>query len=453
MGGQNISGKTQNLSLNKSIDNSVDYLDYRYKALFDENWEIIDSQFRKLTDDAGEQGIGASVKAFGAAGDGSTPDSDAIQSAIDYVESKGGGIVFFPKGTYLLDKAIKFTKKGIIFTGEGKNSMLMQDATMQETSFLTSLATEREDLYLDNVIIENLNFVGTEHDKKAIQISGFTESCVIRDCFFDSLATGIELYNSWSYSLERNNINDCTTAGMKLGYLDGTISENNSANIYANTIKSSKAAIDIAKGNGNYIHGNTFELNDRGLVLNDLSGVSIVHNNFKTNNIASVTLGSNSGFVRNYLMLGNSFYETDASKAPVVFLGAYNGRIMSNNFDGNTTRPFKVEVSMSSRVYNNYLEIKATDDVAPSTTGLVYASLDFATNNIMVMDGGKLISLSGLYVKNSSGSVKKLLDEGNFSGSAAQMTFDSGGLTTKTNVQDALIELYNLVKQSRTYAP
>ncbi|MNJ90163.1 hypothetical protein D3C87_77570 [compost metagenome] len=36
--------KTQNFGLNLSIDRNFDYLDYRYKELFDENWQIIDTQ-------------------------------------------------------------------------------------------------------------------------------------------------------------------------------------------------------------------------------------------------------------------------------------------------------------------------------------------------------------------------------------------------------------------------
>ena len=41
------------------------------------------------------------VRAFGAAGDGKTLDSAAINKAIDAANSAGGGTVFFPAGTYL----------------------------------------------------------------------------------------------------------------------------------------------------------------------------------------------------------------------------------------------------------------------------------------------------------------------------------------------------------------
>ncbi len=55
---------------------------------------------------------------FGATGDGSTDDSKAIQNAIDNVATNGGGIVYFPIGTYMHKS---FTMKtGVILKGEDK---------------------------------------------------------------------------------------------------------------------------------------------------------------------------------------------------------------------------------------------------------------------------------------------------------------------------------------------
>jgi len=48
----------------------------------------------------------ADVRAYGATGNGITDDRLAIQAAIDAINVAGGGIVFFPKGTYLVSEAI-----------------------------------------------------------------------------------------------------------------------------------------------------------------------------------------------------------------------------------------------------------------------------------------------------------------------------------------------------------
>lgn len=46
------------------------------------------------------------VKAYGALGNGVNNDTAAIQEAIDTAHANGGGIVFFPNGTYLIDFAL-----------------------------------------------------------------------------------------------------------------------------------------------------------------------------------------------------------------------------------------------------------------------------------------------------------------------------------------------------------
>lgn len=56
---------------------------------------------------AGGSSAFVNVKDFGAKGDGSTMDSNAIQTAIDSVRTTGG-IIFFPAGTYLTNVSILF---------------------------------------------------------------------------------------------------------------------------------------------------------------------------------------------------------------------------------------------------------------------------------------------------------------------------------------------------------
>ena len=46
------------------------------------------------------------VKAYGAKGDGTTPDDGAIIDAIEALRAGGGGTLYFPPGQYLLDEEI-----------------------------------------------------------------------------------------------------------------------------------------------------------------------------------------------------------------------------------------------------------------------------------------------------------------------------------------------------------
>lgn len=72
--------------------------DARRKAIA--QWaNLADGLFLRLHEQV--SGGARSVRVYGAIGDGVTDDTDAIQAAIDGVEDDGGGVVFFPLGTYL----------------------------------------------------------------------------------------------------------------------------------------------------------------------------------------------------------------------------------------------------------------------------------------------------------------------------------------------------------------
>jgi len=62
-------------------------------------------------------GAPANVKDFGAVGDGTTDDTAAIQAAIDSYSS-GQGVVFFPKGRYLVTSTLSITKDRVHLEGE-----------------------------------------------------------------------------------------------------------------------------------------------------------------------------------------------------------------------------------------------------------------------------------------------------------------------------------------------
>jgi hypothetical protein len=70
------------------------------------------------------------VKAYGAKGDGVTPDDTAIAATVADVAAAGGGIVYFPPGTYLLNSAIALTgKNGVSFKGSGQIATTLKGNT------------------------------------------------------------------------------------------------------------------------------------------------------------------------------------------------------------------------------------------------------------------------------------------------------------------------------------
>jgi hypothetical protein len=76
--------------------------------------------------------------AYGATGDGTTNDSAAIQGAIDAAEAAGGGIVFFPKGTYRHNSTLTIPA-GVSLLGAGPGaSRLMMGSVNTSLEFEVS---------------------------------------------------------------------------------------------------------------------------------------------------------------------------------------------------------------------------------------------------------------------------------------------------------------------------
>lgn len=69
-------------------------------------------------------GIIYNVKAYGAKGDGTTDDTSEIQSAIDAAGLAGGGIVFFPEGTYLISSALTVYEDNVVIQGIGNGTKI-----------------------------------------------------------------------------------------------------------------------------------------------------------------------------------------------------------------------------------------------------------------------------------------------------------------------------------------
>lgn len=70
-----------------------------------------------------------SAKDFGAVGDDSHDDTAAIQAAIAYVQSKGGGEIFFPHGTYKITSALAITGNTVAIRGGTRFTTLIKQYT------------------------------------------------------------------------------------------------------------------------------------------------------------------------------------------------------------------------------------------------------------------------------------------------------------------------------------
>lgn len=122
-----------------------------------------------------------SVRDFGAVGDGITDDTEAIQAAVDYVASIGGGTVFFPVGVYRTTKSIKW-KSRVKALGCGMDeggSGIHMDGTLFSAILNTDGAGtgddgDNPDVWLRNCSFENMYIdgAGLTYDKESADGKG-----------------------------------------------------------------------------------------------------------------------------------------------------------------------------------------------------------------------------------------------------------------------------------------
>lgn len=87
------------------------------------------------------------VAPYSAVGDDSTDDTAAIQSAINAAATAGGGIVYFPAGTYKLTAALSVSSTKIQFLGVTPSAVVLK----QYTATLFALSVTGTDFYCSNI--------------------------------------------------------------------------------------------------------------------------------------------------------------------------------------------------------------------------------------------------------------------------------------------------------------
>ena len=131
-----------------------------------------------------------SVKDYGAAGDGLTDDSKAIQAAID--AATDGNKIFFPGGKYRLVRTGLSCTKSLSFEGEGAGiSVVLTDSAFTQTQML----------YIKDfpAQIRDMKFVTSKPDGKGLRILVLVENpdkektvkgFIVDHCAFKTLAFG-----------------------------------------------------------------------------------------------------------------------------------------------------------------------------------------------------------------------------------------------------------------------
>lgn len=139
---------------------------------------------------------------YGAVGDGVHNDSPNIQAAINAADSAGGGIIYFPHGTYLCNSAITCANSTakFLFLGEAASGTSIK----QGTSGITLLALGNSNQHL----LLGLTFTATAANTGTLVSVGSTARATFVGCTFDPL-NGTQVAMAADFTSKANYIG-CT---------------------------------------------------------------------------------------------------------------------------------------------------------------------------------------------------------------------------------------------------
>lgn len=113
----------------------------------------------KLNSSNSEASTKINVKDYGAAGDGKIDDTSAFQAAIDNTSKKGGGDVYIPAGTYILNSI--YLKSNVNLIGENRDVVTLKLSENADDQEQTRLLNINDAI---NVKVQHITFDGN-YDK------------------------------------------------------------------------------------------------------------------------------------------------------------------------------------------------------------------------------------------------------------------------------------------------
>lgn len=370
----------------------------------------------------------ATPQMFGAKGDGVTNDTVAIENAISSLEE--GGVLFFPKGTYLMTgKAVEITVPNVTFMGEGlilcdygfrpKASnfkaigMRMRGYTYSTECRAFMIDNSKATLpYLENFTFKDCHFknffysvcgVGGSynHDGTETEKGYPVRDVVIENChsvtYTDKNAGHFQMIQVENIAY----INNRTYGGQNASSYNA-IKGNGYIRVVGNYDHNNPyASCEIENGSGNaVIANNTF----KSKIWVDDSSNAVISGNTTDGGI-SVTVGSNVGDSENVLISGNVCKNIRCEQFGTYQGGAIkNVNITGNTVNGENTHGIWIHTNavLSARIVNNIISgVNATNDIAvqrSSLTSVVYISGNFGNgkNLLIAGTGGKVYALDNL---------------------------------------------------------
>ncbi len=270
------------------------------------------------------------IKDFGATGNGITDDTNAIQNAINTVYEKGGGVIVFPPGIYVV-KSVTL-KDNIVYQGYGATIKRPARQDKWTRTFTTDYKGKANSKPL---IIKGFTFDGNSQNQGAYRNYELEQAhliflvgdpkfpgklqAVVEDCNFkNGVADGISVYTNVDVKIKNIEASDVFRGGFVL------TGGNSSVDVSNLTTKSQvdQTGIDIEVDGKGY--GNTLKVDVKMENLNLIDGdfdIAVAEGS----KVVGTNIFSESPF---YLFALNSTVKLTHSKFKVGAADGYSNRIL-----------------------------------------------------------------------------------------------------------------------------
>ena len=277
------------------------------------------------------------IKQFGAIGNGTTDDTVAIQTAINYIESKEILELTFPVGFYKITQSLVISKalklKGDISTVYNTNTDVKSVSLYWAGSSNSNmLEMSSSTVIVNGLNVENIGFNGNNIDVIGINLTKAKYSRII-NCSFTNIKGCIYLTNnSYHNIIEKCFFREYTDYGVKV---DKTTLQANSNIISENifTLKSNNYGIIVNDANGIIITNNMIEGSGSNLHPihiyggNNTTGIEITGNRIET--LTNLNNNETPNYLINILEIAKGYSPNDIS--------IYNNALFPQIVTGSTT--------------------------------------------------------------------------------------------------------------------
>lgn len=261
-------------------------------------YDDLDSQKRQIKKI--NAGLFINVTDYGAKGDGTSDDTNAINDAI--TAAAAGRIVYFPAGTYLISSEIIANDDKLTFLGDG-------GAILKRGGNIDFITINGDDVTIDNLKFDGNKATYTTNTKQLLRIKGSR-----------AYLKRLEVYNG-------------PNVGIILNGISTTCEYNRIENCY---VHDNVQGINVATSPHNVIYANIIKANDEEGIYAPISNDCLIQANHVVGNcvtggFAQIALDQ-SGFA---VITGNYIASSGSSKSGIRTEDANNSTsraIISNNF-------------------------------------------------------------------------------------------------------------------------